>query len=260
MNSHLGLRMLGWRALLLEADPTVPDRLRWLRRHLQPGPGRILDAGCGTGALAICMGKMGKQVIGASYSTHANKAARECARMLGRTNVKFVDLDLRNMTPLEQNIGRFTDIVCFELIEHILDDKGLLGRLAGALQPSGRIFLTTPYKHYRRLWGDSISAIEDGDHVRWGYTHEELRTLFAQCGLEVIIEEFVSGVLSQKITNLHRRLERVLNGRAASWLTLPLCLSKVCDRPLTWLLRYPYLSVAVVGRRVVENRSLGILA
>jgi hypothetical protein len=88
--------------------------------------------------------------------------------------------------------------------------------------------------------------VEDGGHVRWGYTHEELRALFAPHGLEVVAEEYVTGAVTQKLMNLMRRIGEV-DARAAWALTFPLRILRVLDRPVTALTRYPALSVASVA-------------
>ena len=64
-------------------------------------------------------------------------------------------------------------------------------------------------------------------------------------GLEVTGEDFVSGVVSQKLTDLMRRTSARL-GRIAGWLiVLPLRPLVILDAPLTRILRYPHLSVAL---------------
>ena len=108
--------------------------------------------------------------------------------------------------------------------------------------------MTAPYLRHRPLWGETLSGTEDGGHVRWGYTHDELRALFEGCGLEVLAEEYVSGLVSQQLAGLQFGLGR-LNLRAAWALTFPLRVLHPLDGPLTRLTRYPHLSVAVVGRK-----------
>jgi hypothetical protein len=72
-----------------------------------------------------------------------------------------------------------------------------------------------------------------------------LRELVGAADLDVQSEGFISGVVSQKVTNLMRRLTRRI-GRPASWLiVLPLRPLALLDRPLTRLLGFPCLSVAV---------------
>jgi hypothetical protein len=72
-----------------------------------------------------------------------------------------------------------------------------------------------------------------------------LRQLVGDADLEVQSEGFISGVVSQKVTNLLRRLTRRL-GRPAAWvIVLPLRPLALLDRPLTRVLGFPRLSVAV---------------
>ena len=55
----------------------------------------------------------------------------------------------------------------------------------------------------------------------------------------------MSGVVSQKLTDLMRRLTARI-GLAPAWaIMLPLRALVIFDRPLTRLLGYPYLSVAL---------------
>lgn len=64
-------------------------------------------------------------------------------------------------------------------------------------------------------------------------------------GLEVSEEDFVSGVVSQKLTDLMRWLGMRI-GLFGAWLAvLPLRGLVVFDRPLSRMLDYPYLSVAL---------------
>jgi 2-polyprenyl-3-methyl-5-hydroxy-6-metoxy-1,4-benzoquinol methylase len=240
------LRLAGWPLTVLREYPTVFDRWVWLRRYLWPGPRRTLDAGCGTGAFTLYAAKIGNEAIGITWDEQEIQHARARAQMLGVGHTQFVQADLRELDRLAPQLGRFDQVICLEVIEHIHDDRRLLAGLSALLPPGGRLLLTTPYKHYRPLRSDHLSVQEDGGHVRWGYTHEEMRALMAGCGLEVVVAEYVSGFVSQNITNLMRRL----TGRnfGLVWaLTFPLRFWQLFDRPLTRLLRYPYFSIAVVA-------------
>ncbi len=92
-----------------------------------------------------------------------------------------------------------------------------------------------------------MSETEDGGHVRWGYTFEEIRKLFDEADIDVVTEEYISGFISQKITNLLRRLGLMMPYPVVWAATLPLRLLGFLDVPLTNLVRYPYLSIGVVG-------------
>jgi SAM-dependent methyltransferase len=244
--SDLLLRVLGWRALLIHGDPTVLDRFLWLRAHLRGGPLRTLDAGCGNGAFSIYAARAGNEVVAASFSAGEQDSARGRAAALDVEGIDFRLLDLRELGVHEDSLGRFDQIICLETIEHVSDDTGLVRRLAHLLRPGGRLLLTTPFEGHRPLYSEvrDPSPLEDGTHVRYGYSRQRLRELLAGAGLQVEDEDFVSGVASQRLTNLMRRLSARL-GRPLGWLiVLPLRALVLVDRPLTQVLRYPALSVA----------------
>jgi SAM-dependent methyltransferase len=162
---------------------------------------------------------------------------------------EFHLLDLRELSSHTDALGTFDQIICFETIEHVSDDGGLVRSLAGMLAPGGSLLLTTPYAEHRPLYTEepNPSPVEDGSHVRYGYSQQQLRALAEDAGLEVVGEDFISGVISQKLTNLMRRLSGRLGVPLAWALTLPLRPLAVLDAPLSTLLRYPRLSVALQG-------------
>lgn len=241
------VKLLGWRATILHGDPTTYDRWMWLKRYLQPGKLRTLDAGCGSGSFAMFAAKVGNESLGISFDERNFHIAEKRSQLLRFKNVQFILGDLRKLDKYSGKLGTFDQIICFETIEHILNDKKLIADLAKMLRPEGRLLLTTPYKHYKPLYGDEISDHEDGGHVRWGYTFDELRDLFISSELELIVEDHISGFFSQKITNLMRRLSLVIPHSAAWVMTLPLRLFQIIDAPFTRFIRYPFLSVGVVG-------------
>ena len=158
-------------------------------------------------------------------------------------------LDLREIEQRRAQLGSFDQIICLETIEHLTDDEGLLVSLAGLLRPGGRVLLTTPFEEHRPLYSEERhpSPVEDGSHVRYGYSAARLRELALAAGLEPQGVGYVSGVVSQRLTNLMRRLTLRV-GRMPAWaLMLPLRALVVLDRPLTRLTRYPYLSIAMVA-------------
>jgi SAM-dependent methyltransferase len=245
--TDLLLRALGWRSLLIHGDPCVFDRWRWLRAHLRGGAMRTLDAGCGNGAFSIYAARLGNEVVAASFSPSEVHSARRRVERLGVRGISFQTLDLREIESRRADLGRFDQIICLETIEHMDDDAGLVRSLANLLEPGGRLLLSTPFDGHQPLYSEERhpSAIADGSHVRYGYSPMRLRQLVGDADLDVQSEGFISGVVSQKVTNLLRRLTRRL-GRPAAWLiVLPLRPLAVVDRPLTRLLGFPRLSVAV---------------
>ncbi len=241
------LRAFGWSPLLIHGDPSVLDRWLWLRGQLRPGPVRTFDAGCGNGAFSIYAARRGNRVVAASFSTAEQEGVRRRAGILGVEDIEFRQLDLRELPARRDGLGSFDQIICFETIEHILDDQAVVSALADMLAPGGQLLLTAPYEGHRPLHAEERhpQPLEDGSHVRYGYTPARLRELAENAGLEVRSEGFASGVVSQALTSLMRRLTARI-GRLPAWLALlPLRPLVVLDRPLSRLLRHPYLSVTL---------------
>jgi SAM-dependent methyltransferase len=246
--ADLLVRSFGWRAHVAFGDPPQSDRWRWLASHLQHGPLQTLDAGSGSGAIAIYAAAIGNRVLGVSDNDVQNESARRRAKLLGLP-AEFETADLREAL----SVGTFDQIICFEVIEHLVDDKRVLRRLTEHLRPGGRLFLTAPFRYYQPLYGDGLSDVEDGGHVRWGYTERDFRLLADACRLDVQSVDYLSGWLSQKITNAMRRGDQVLP-REVTWaLLLPLRALMPLDRPLTRHLGWPYMSLAMIAQRPPED-------
>lgn len=239
--------LCGWPALVLQQDPPTWDRWRWLRSELRSGSLRTLDAGSGSGAFSIFAAERGNVVLGLSIDDVANARAARRAALLGVRRVGFRRADLRQLDVIAPELGAFDQILCLETLEHVSNDAKLLADLAALLRPGGRLLLTTPWAEHRPLVGETLSATEDGGHVRWGYTGARLGELFRGVGLELVSERYLSGVVTQGITNASRRLARTVGPHAAWLLTAPLRLLQALDRPLSRVLRYPWLAIAVVG-------------
>jgi SAM-dependent methyltransferase len=247
------LRIFGWRFLLVTGDTTVLDRWLWLRRRLRPGPLRTFDAGCGNGAFSIYAAHTGNRVVAASFSASEQQDARERARTLGITDIDFRQIDLRELAGHREALGRFEQIICLETIEHVADDAGLVASLAAMLEPGGRLLLSTPFVEHRPLFTEERdpSPDEDGSHVRYGYSEERLAALASGAGLDAHEGAFISGVVSQKLTDLMRRLSLRFGLMGAWVILLPLRPLVVLDRPLSRLLGYPALSVALCAVKPV---------
>lgn len=238
-------RTLGWLPGML-GDPVVFDRWRWLRRAGRRGV-RTLDAGCGSGWFAIYMSSLGNEVTGISFDEVANAAAERRAKMIGATTARFVLGDLRELDRFGEDLGMFDQIICFETIEHIRDDAKLVRDLAARLNPGGQLLLTTPSDDHPPLIGEEVSETEDGGHVKFGYSLDELRELMAAAGLRVIDEGRLGGWVVQKLFNATYRMVPLVGWRPAVVLTLVLRPLQVLDRPLTKLLGYPELCVRIMA-------------
>jgi 2-polyprenyl-3-methyl-5-hydroxy-6-metoxy-1,4-benzoquinol methylase len=93
---------------------------------------RILDMGCGTGWLTSILSEFG-EVVGVDL---APEAARK-----RYPHIQFIAADITKWQP---ELGRFDIVVSQEVIEHVLDQAGLVGVVHRLLRPRGYLILTTP--------------------------------------------------------------------------------------------------------------------
>lgn len=226
------------------------DRWLWLKKRLPPTANRdkLIDIGCGSGAFTIGAALRGYKSLGLTWNERDRKVAAERAQLSKAPSAAFETVDVRHLNARHDFIGKFDVAICFECIEHIINDRKLIRDIAACLKPGRRLLLTTPNLYYRAITaGDNgpFSKVEDGGHVRRGYTKAMLMKLCEHAGLICESTSFCSGFLSQKITFFLRVLSRV--HPLFGWvITLPLrILPPILDRPITNLIRWPYFSICV---------------
>lgn len=246
MSRNALIKLLGWPALALQGDVLFVERLAWVRRRLARGPVRTLDAGCGTGALTILAARLGNDALGLTFDAADATLATDRAALVGAASARFQVLDLRELGPAVPELGTYDQLIACEVIEHLKDDSGLVSNLAALLKPGGRLLLTTPYLHHHPVYGETVSEIEDGGHVRFGDTHEHLTALFTAAGLRVEEAGYLNGFFAQRVFSLYLRLYR-LHPKLGWLLTLPLRPLRVLDPLVARVTGYPYMSVTMVG-------------
>jgi SAM-dependent methyltransferase len=254
MDKSLLVKLAGFPATLIHGDTLVLDRWKWLKARLPVTKNRekLIDIGCGTGAFSIGAALRGYESLGLSWDERNQKIASERANICKALSVKFEILDIRNLDTREDLTCKFDVAICFETIEHIINDRKLLRDISSCLKPGGRLLLTTPNYHYRPISSEdnaSLSKCEDGGHVRKGYTHAMLEELCSHVGLVPDKISYVSGLLSQKVTSIQRLFCRihVLIGWSV---TLPLrIIPPLFDKPVTTLTQWPYYSICLEAHK-----------
>jgi 2-polyprenyl-3-methyl-5-hydroxy-6-metoxy-1,4-benzoquinol methylase len=222
------VRLIGFPATLIHGDLLVLDRWKWLRTYLtKTDPAlkkRVLDVGCGTGAFTIGAALKGYETLGLSWDTRNQRVAAKRAAHCGATSARFEVCDVRYLAERTDLSSAFDYIVCTENIEHIIEDQKLINEMARCLRPGGKLLLTTPNYDFIPMYGDSkeISQppVEDGNHVRIGYTPEDLKKLCKTANLNVRQISFCSGFFSQKLTSVLRFVSQI-NHRLGWGIILP---------------------------------------
>jgi 2-polyprenyl-3-methyl-5-hydroxy-6-metoxy-1,4-benzoquinol methylase len=165
-------------------------RSRYVARELSKlrsgglAPIDILDAGCGFGQYGVRMARLFPmaKVTAVEIKRDLVDSGNRFAQRARMKNVEFVAGDLCDLA-LE---GRFDLALSVDVIEHIEDDRRVLGNVARSLKPGGIFVLTTP--HWDGSKGELPPDFVVGEHVRPGYSREDLREKLESVGLD--LEEF----------------------------------------------------------------------
>lgn len=152
-------------ALRLALQEERADELaQRVRRLLGPFTGKeaVLDAGCGTGALAFALAPHVSEVVGVDVEQEYLEAARERAP----ANVRFVEEDV---TSLPFGYGAFDIAACYRVLHHVRRPELAVSELTRVTRPGGRIFVVDQLGSIdplRSLEMDRFERLRDPTHRR----------------------------------------------------------------------------------------------
>lgn len=149
---------------------------------------KVLEVGCGTGAMTITFSNAGCKVLGIDIIDKRNP------EFLSRYD--FMIADARS---LPFNDETFDAVVSFDVIEHIDEDELFLNKVYFVCKKGGTLILGTPNRNrlsnkLRKLLGRKIvyplKLDNDCVHLR-EYALDELRELVQKAGFKVIKMEYI---------------------------------------------------------------------
>ncbi|MBU6410627.1 MAG: glycosyltransferase [Verrucomicrobia bacterium] len=140
----------GRRVALEMRQATVKFYLSQIARYRGPGPGRLLEVGCGNGDLLAEAEAAGWDVTGIDYSAAACERARQ---RLTRGNVRCGELTGANLAE-----NQFDLCIISDQLQNVRSPVKFLGEIHRLLKPGGTLFVTTlstdswPARFLRHKW------------------------------------------------------------------------------------------------------------
>ncbi|MDR3582582.1 MAG: methyltransferase domain-containing protein [Candidatus Pacebacteria bacterium] len=161
-----------------------------LLRFIPPDSNRVLEVGCGTGALASRFKRINPKCV--YWGVEADQDAGEAAH-------NNPDLDIMFSETIEHFLGRYPtecenpDCVVFgDCLEHLVDPHAVLKKCVEWLKPNGSVVACVPnVQHWSVIqtliqgqWPRMGSGLFDATHLSW-FTKQSLIEMFEAAGLTI---------------------------------------------------------------------------
>jgi 2-polyprenyl-3-methyl-5-hydroxy-6-metoxy-1,4-benzoquinol methylase len=196
-------------------DSDRPELVQWI-----PAAGaRILDVGCGAGAMGAALKARGaREVVGLELIPEVAERAR--ARLDA-----VLTCDLDRLPELPWPPGSFDLICCADVLEHLVDPWRVLHHLVRWLAPDGQLIACLPNLRHESVVLSLLvdgtfryqdAGILDRTHLRF-FTLREAAALLTGAGLELLLP--IRAIRSEPSPYLARAAALVaeLGGDAASF-------------------------------------------
>jgi 2-polyprenyl-3-methyl-5-hydroxy-6-metoxy-1,4-benzoquinol methylase len=184
-----------------------PDLVAALPRPI----GRVLDVGCGEGAVGRGLRAAGAtRLAGIEPQPEAAERARE---HYDEVAVGAVETELDSVT------GPFDTICCYDVLEHLADPYTVLGRLLDIAAQGGRLQVSVPNARHVSLLRDLVVrgtfgytewGHRDSTHLRW-FTRRDIEEAIAAAGWRVVST-------SHPALQRSALLDRITRGRSTEFL------------------------------------------
>ena len=175
-------------AILWTLEEQAPRYNEWLLERIRPFLGTdVLEIGAGIGTFTLMLAQAPnvRRVVALEPDKHL--AGTLVERTKGVGNVEVLQKPVEELTP-ELAGGAVDSVVCFNVLEHIQDDRTALVRTAQCLRPDGSLFLLSPA--HGLLFGEVDRAV----HHERRYSKAALARLLRDTGFVVETIRYVNPV------------------------------------------------------------------
>ena len=204
----------------LAADRDTELNRIWDALRLTPGA-RLLDAGCGSGQLAIALAERGARVTGIDLSPEMIRRARD------RASERGVEIEWRtgDVAQLAEPLAVFDAIQARVLFQFLPDVPGALRELRRVLRPGGRLLASVPgalSPIYRASWMRHLPGGDPGNNYLLPW---ELENLMLEYGWRVIDGwgewgDDLYGAVNDSAASLRHAARGLQQATATTWTTI----------------------------------------
>jgi SAM-dependent methyltransferase len=256
------IRQLGLRYALLTRDWMIHERMRFLVDWIdhEPGPVRVLDAGCGSGLALLYLYWYQRNKISfyLGLDLDTRKLRTRCDFIEIPHTFENIDLDS------SWQFGLFDLVFCSEVLEHLNADSRLFSRLCRHLSENGTLLVTTPHKEFVRRNAaefpgfDAVRPTQDGGHVRMGYVPSELEQMANANGLSAVGKVWLGEIGHKELSGREAKRKQGDHPNMArynlSWIRR-MNSSAHREPDSSWTLAMAFRRTSSTGLRVISSTS-----
>lgn len=184
-----------FRFLALPGTDIFTRRRTRIERNWRQGSRKVLDAGFGNGWFSYRAYLSGASVTAIAIQPALIVKARALYNdflSIPEDRLHFLQMNLYDIDSIRD---RFDEIICYETLEHIRNDRRVCQMFHSLLKPNGILHLCCPNADHPRWQRETLDQLEQGGHVRAGYTEQSYRQLLEPLGYEIDRIEGIGGPL-----------------------------------------------------------------